>query len=47
MTAPVGGHKDLDVASRVKPIQLVDEFQHGSLDFIGAPVPIGEPSAFA
>jgi hypothetical protein len=28
----VCGHEDLDVATSVKAIKLVEEFQHGSLD---------------
>jgi hypothetical protein len=29
----VGGHDYLDVAAVVETVQLVEEFQHGSLDF--------------
>lgn len=29
----VCGHDDLDVASSVEAIKLVEEFQHGALDF--------------
>jgi hypothetical protein len=28
----VGGHDDFDVASSVEPVELVEEFEHGSLD---------------
>lgn len=31
---PVSGHDDLDVTSRVKTIQLVNQLQHGSLHLI-------------
>ena len=41
---PVGSHEDFDVATRVKPIQLVDQLQHGPLYLIGAPITITEPS---
>ena len=29
----VGGHDDLDVATIIETIQLVEKLQHGSLDF--------------
>jgi hypothetical protein len=28
----IGGHDDFDVASSVEPVELVEEFEHGSLD---------------
>lgn len=30
----VGGHQNLDVPTRVEPVQLVDELQHGPLDLV-------------
>mmetsp|Transcript_10690 Transcript_10690/g.27212 ORF Transcript_10690/g.27212 Transcript_10690/m.27212 type:complete len:286 (-) Transcript_10690:281-1138(-) len=32
----VGGHDDLDVAALVEAVELVEEFEHGPLDFAGA-----------
>ena len=34
----VGGHQNFDVSTRVKPVQLIDQFQHGPLDLV---VPTG------
>merc|ERR1740123_2322525 len=31
---PVCGHGDLDVASGIETIQLIDQLQHGPLDFV-------------
>ena len=30
---PVGCHDDLDVAAGVEPVQLIEELQHGALNF--------------
>ena len=42
----VRGHQNLDVSTRVKPIQLVDQLQHGPLDLIVSPSPIIEPGTW-
>jgi hypothetical protein len=34
MNLPVGSHENLDVSSRIKSVQLIDQFQHGPLHFI-------------
>lgn len=39
---PVSGHEDFDIAPGVKPVQLVDELKHGTLDFIGTSISITE-----
>lgn len=41
--SPVGRHENLDVATGIKSIQLVDQLQHGTLDFIRTTVTITEP----
>ena len=40
----VGSHQNLDVAARVKPIELVHDFKHGSLNLIVPPRSIIETS---
>ena len=45
IASPIGSHEDFDVASRVKPVQLVNQLQHGALYLIGAPITIAESSA--
>lgn len=40
----VCGHQDFDVAAGVKPIQLVDELQHGALHLVVTPRPVIETS---
>lgn len=42
--SPVGGHEHFDVSPRIETIQLVDQFQHRSLDLIITTCPIIETS---
>lgn len=42
---PVGSHEDLDVAARVKAVQLVHNLQHGPLHLIVTARPVIEAGA--
>lgn len=42
----VGGHQNFDVSTRVKPVQLVDQFQHCPLDLIVPTGSIIEPGTW-
>mmetsp|Transcript_8389 Transcript_8389/g.28756 ORF Transcript_8389/g.28756 Transcript_8389/m.28756 type:complete len:402 (-) Transcript_8389:352-1557(-) len=41
----VGGHQDLDVAPRVKAVELVHDLKHGPLNLVVSPRPVVEPGA--
>jgi len=45
MSAPVGGHKHLDVPSRIETVKLVNQLQHGPLNLIVTTSTIVETSA--